>query len=192
MKENASGAGQSQIDYFPISAVLDHGHRKSAASLASTADPPGDEEPGRSPSGRSAGAVTFVCEDWPHSHNPATAGPFEVILAFSVVKWIHLQGLDAGLRNFFTKCAQCLAPEGYLVLEIQPWSSYTKAVGPRKSPHLQHHLNQLQLRPERFGELLTELGFAHVGTVDALARPICIFQTRSESRTAQEGEAGGE
>ena len=46
---------------------------------------------------------------------------------FSVSKWIHLNGGDAGLKNFFERVYGALVPGGTFVLEAQPRESYTKA-----------------------------------------------------------------
>lgn len=44
-----------------------------------------------------------------------------------MTKWIHLHKLNAGLLKFFSKCFTTLLPGGRLVLEPQPFSTYSKS-----------------------------------------------------------------
>ncbi|EEB05545.2 Bin3 family protein [Schizosaccharomyces japonicus yFS275] len=63
---------------------------------------------------------------------PSRCRRFDTILAFSVVKWIHLNFGDNGLLDFFEQVSQLLRPEGTFVLELQEWKSYEKAA--KKNP----------------------------------------------------------
>ena len=148
------------VDYYPMSTVLRHGRIPASASAAS-----------HWPS------VKFVAADWVVSTDPALAGPYDVILALSVVKWIHLQHLDEGLVKFFRKCKTSLASGGYLILEAQGWDSYLKAVRPNAAPHFAKNLERLQYRPETsFARLLHDEGFNLYVTSDQLRRPISIYR----------------
>ena len=51
---------------------------------------------------------------------------YDVILALSLTKWIHLNWGDAGLRRTFRKMFRQLRPGGRLLLEPQSFASYTK------------------------------------------------------------------
>lgn len=52
---------------------------------------------------------------------------FFAFFRFSVSKWIHLNGGDAGLRRFFERVYGALVPGGTFVFEAQPRDSYVKA-----------------------------------------------------------------
>ncbi|KAI5780190.1 Bicoid-interacting protein 3-domain-containing protein [Peziza echinospora] len=116
------------------------------------------------------GRVEFKLEDWaaPGSENIVRGGGrvYDVILALSVVKWLHLEHGDQGLKTFFRNCRTSLRPDtGLLVIEIQGWDSYQKAVKKHKAPHLKGMLEKIEIHPEGgFDELLVgEMGFVFVG-----------------------------
>ncbi|KAG0707958.1 Bicoid-interacting protein 3-domain-containing protein [Suillus ampliporus] len=103
--------------------------------------------------------VTFRTTDWVKVKTPEDNNQYDIILGFSVSKWIHLNNKDEGLKEFFYRVHQCLKIGGVFVLEPQPWDSYSKAR--RMSETLKENAKHLQLRPDGFGELLEELGFSH-------------------------------
>jgi 7SK snRNA methylphosphate capping enzyme len=141
-----------------------------SASVASAATP--DQQ-----------TVEFFCEDWATSKNDKTSGPFDVILALNVVKWIHLQHLDQGLETFFRKCASSLKAGGYFVIEVQPWKSYLSAIHPKKAPHFKGNLELLKHRPETsYTELLEQNGLIHVATSEELPRRISVYRKEEELR----------
>ena len=168
--------------YFPISSVLDHGHR-----------PPPDPRRLRRLSRDGSGGeplgfpdnVEFRVEDWAldvpvagtDGQGAPPQGPYDTILALSVVKWIHLSRLDAGLERFLSRCGTSLRPEGYLVIELQPWSSYRAAVTkPHKAPHLAGNLAKLRLGPDDLGRLLLDRGLVELARSDVLPRPVHIYR----------------
>ncbi|KAI9762237.1 MAG: hypothetical protein M4579_000560 [Chaenotheca gracillima] len=181
---NSDLSPPAAADYFPISSILEHGHRPWPDDVQSALDRDvdicsvsRDEEPATFP-----GNVHFQCEDWVEGvqGSPASlagnAGSADVILALSVVKWVHLRHLDAGLNKFFLRCSQTLCTGGYLVLEIQPWSSYEKAVRPKKSPQLAANFALLQVKPDDFPALLDRYGFVSAAVSDELPRRICVYK----------------
>lgn len=165
----ANNSGEC-VDYFPMSAVLKHGYRFEPQSKAS-----------RSPTTVRAVSncprVRFVSGDWVVSADPASSGPYDIILALSVIKWIHLEHLDEGLVIFFRKCSSSLASGGYLIIELQPWDSYEKAIRPNTAPHFKESFQKLKFRPETsFAELLQEQGFSLYATTEALPRRISVYR----------------
>ncbi|KAH8704590.1 Bicoid-interacting protein 3-domain-containing protein [Phaeosphaeriaceae sp. PMI808] len=163
------GRWERTVDYFPISAVLTHGYRiepECKSSRGSTAS-----------ANSSWPRVSFVSADWVTTSVSDLSGPYDVILALSVIKWIHLEHLDQGLEMFFGKCAASLSPGGYLVIELQTWDSYEKAIRPNTAPHFSQAIKSLQYRPEiSFDELLAQEGLTLYASSNALPRPIKVYR----------------
>ncbi|KAF2277702.1 Bin3 family protein [Westerdykella ornata] len=166
----ATSDSERIVDYFPISVVLEHGYRfEPRTNIASQQD----SELATFPEWP---RVSFFSGDWVTSANRATEGPYDVILALSVIKWIHLEHGDDGLVTFFRKCASSLAPGGYLVIELQPWKSYERAVRPGVAPHFMESFRKLKYRPETsFSALLQEHGLHLCNESDALPRRISVY-----------------
>jgi SAM-dependent methyltransferase len=89
---------------------------------------------------------------------------YDVVLAFSVTKWIHLNGGDQGLLAFFRKLYEVLHSGGILLLEAQDWEGYAKAK--KLSPELSENYKQLALRPADFPKILADVGFKETTTSD--------------------------
>lgn len=85
---------------------------------------------------------------------------YDLILALSVTKWIHLAHFDTGLRRFFARIAKVLCPGGVFIVEPQPSKSY-KSLHKVTKPDSQQRQNWKSMRvmPEDFAWILThELG----------------------------------
>ncbi|TIC16495.1 Bin3-domain-containing protein [Wallemia mellicola] len=86
---------------------------------------------------------------------------YDVILALSITKWIHLNGGDDGLILFFKKLYEALKEGGELVLEAQPVKSYQNAVSDMHQ--LKPTFEKLTIDPSQFEALLVnEIGFREV------------------------------
>lgn len=139
--------------------------------------------------------VTFRVSDWGDpSAEPAldlSEGPerLDVIMCFSVTKWIHLNHGDAGLLHLFRRAHECLAPGGILTLEPQPLKSYYKVYC--LSETTKQKFAQIQLWPESFPAFLTSgalrPGFqvlaqhSPTGASGSSQRHIWIFQKKCEA-----------
>ncbi|KAH7408697.1 S-adenosyl-L-methionine-dependent methyltransferase [Phaeosphaeria sp. MPI-PUGE-AT-0046c] len=158
---------ERSVDWFPMSAVLKYGYIEPDSQSSRGSIPP--------IASLQWPRVSFYAADWATDRD--STGFYDVILALSVIKWIHLEHLDQGLKSFFAKCVTSLAPGGHLVVELQTWESYEKAVRPNKAPHFLPNFKQLQYRPETsFDQLLADQGLVLCASSDALKRPIKIYR----------------
>ncbi|KAJ8494408.1 hypothetical protein ONZ51_g2342 [Trametes cubensis] len=122
--------------------------------------------------------VAFRTADWVHNEIPDDAEGYDVVLAFSISKWIHLNGGDEGLLKFFRRVYQVLGPGGTFVLEAQEWDTYGKAK--RMDPKLKENAKTLKLRPDDFERILQDIGFGpaeHLGAVGegGFRRPVDLY-----------------
>ncbi|KAF5351179.1 hypothetical protein D9756_008400 [Leucocoprinus leucothites] len=101
--------------------------------------------------------ITFRCADWTKDDIPEDKAGYDVVLALSITKWIHLNQGDDGLVAFFRKIHKVLHDGGHLILEPQAWESYAKAK--RMAEHLKENYQNIKLRPEDFTSVLNDIGF---------------------------------
>ncbi|QRV81906.1 7SK snRNA methylphosphate capping enzyme [Ceratobasidium sp. AG-Ba] len=122
--------------------------------------------------------VSFYASDWASQGCPADEVGYDVVIAFSVSKWIHIHGGDDGLKLFFSRVRDVLRKRssgGTFVLEAQPFSGYRSAI--RKAGT---RAKQITLSPDDFPALLAELGFSNpvrAGVVGegGFKRPVDIY-----------------
>jgi 7SK snRNA methylphosphate capping enzyme len=152
----------SEAHYYPVSSVIAHGHRRRDG---------GEEEE----------EASFRVEDWGSEEGEGQDGSlgekYDVLLALSVVKWVHLTWLDEGLVRFFARVHDALEVGGYFVFAPQDWKSYGSAV--RKNRALKGRLDELKVRPGEFGDMLTGLGFVLVcrfGGESGLSREVFVYR----------------
>ncbi|KIY45103.1 Bin3-domain-containing protein [Fistulina hepatica ATCC 64428] len=104
--------------------------------------------------------VRFRVADWVIETIPEDKDGYDVVLALSVTKWVHLNGGDDGLKQFFKRVHDVLRPGGVLVLEPQSWESYNNAKHMDEACiRLTENAKRLQLRPDDFGSVLESVGF---------------------------------
>lgn len=122
--------------------------------------------------------VTFRTADWVNHEIPEDADGYDVVLALSISKWIHLNDGDEGLLRFFRRVHSVLKSGGVFVLEPQEWDTYAKAK--RMDAKLKDNAKDLKLRPEDFERILRDIGFGptqHLGKVGegGFRRPIDVY-----------------
>ncbi|KAF9971722.1 hypothetical protein BGZ73_005251 [Actinomortierella ambigua] len=111
----------------------------------------------------------------------ADDGLWDVVLGFSLTKWIHLHHGDEGIKRFFHKVYKSLAPGGIFLMEPQKFSTYNKRA--KLMPEMYETYFSIQFKPDQFEQfLLEQVGFrraVHLGRLDSKAknlnRPIVMF-----------------
>jgi 7SK snRNA methylphosphate capping enzyme len=159
-------------NYFPISSILDHGHRRwPEPPYTQYADDENEEMASSTLPPPFPHNVTLLTTDFSlPSQTSVSESKYDIILALSVLKWIHISYQDAGMVSFFHRCHRFLLPGGRLVLEIQPWGSYEKAVK-KMGGGKEDVLETLKVRPEQFGDILEGVGFLREKVVEGEALP---------------------
>ncbi|KZT28080.1 Bin3-domain-containing protein [Neolentinus lepideus HHB14362 ss-1] len=122
--------------------------------------------------------LSFRTADWVEQDIPEDAEGYDVILAFSITKWIHLNGGDSAVLRFFKRVFTSLKSGGSFILEPQPWDTYGKAK--RMHPTLKETAKSLQLRPDNFEAELKKIGFTgarHLGLAGegGFKRPVDLY-----------------
>ncbi|KAI0637976.1 Bicoid-interacting protein 3-domain-containing protein [Trametes polyzona] len=138
--------------------------------------------PAAAPHGKEADVfphnVVFRTADWVNTEIPDDAEGYQVVVAFSISKWIHLNNGDEGLVKFFRRVYEALSPGGTFVLEPQEWDTYAKAR--RMDPKLKENAKNLKLRPDGFEQILRDIGFSpaqHLGSTGegGFRRPVDLY-----------------
>ncbi|KAH8832953.1 Bicoid-interacting protein 3-domain-containing protein [Flagelloscypha sp. PMI_526] len=122
--------------------------------------------------------ITFRVADWVVTSIPEDKEGYDVILGFSITKWIHLNSGDEGIRAFFGRVHSLLKSGGQFILEPQDWENYGRAR--RIDKKLKESMQTLTLRPDDFDTLLQNQGFSspvHCGTPGegGFKRPVLIY-----------------
>lgn len=104
--------------------------------------------------------IEFILGDFMQLNyfNALTFAP-EVILLFSITKWLHLNHGDAGMLRLFDALFSVLPSGGILVVEPQEWANYQQAR--KKNKELRAMFRTLELRPN-FDRELRNAGFTFI------------------------------
>ncbi|XP_054721216.1 probable RNA methyltransferase Y17G7B.18 [Uloborus diversus] len=96
------------------------------------------------------------CEEYLETQKPE----FDTILCLRVTKWIHLNFGDEGLKMAFKRMFAQLRTGGHLILEPQPWFTYSASK--RITPSIYKTYCSLNMKPDAFCDFLLskEVGFS--------------------------------
>ncbi|KIK94723.1 hypothetical protein PAXRUDRAFT_142254 [Paxillus rubicundulus Ve08.2h10] len=158
---------ESEVDedaYFPISCEQSHGPLPIPSNATGEHAFPHN--------------VTFRTVDWVTEDSTNDEPNYDVVLALSVTKWIHLNHGDDGIKKFFIRVYKNLKQGGVFILEPQAWDTYGKAR--RMDQRLKDNAKGLRVRPDGFNDLLQGLGFAppqHLGSPGegGFRRPVDLY-----------------
>ncbi|KAF9291661.1 hypothetical protein BGZ68_002983 [Mortierella alpina] len=84
---------------------------------------------------------------------------WDVIIGFSLTKWIHLHHGDQGIKRFFQDVYKSLAPGGLFLVEPQAYSTYNRRC--KILPKMKEHYDAMTFMPDHFRDYLLsdEVGF---------------------------------
>lgn len=158
---------------FPVSMAICHGPIAAAAL-------PGRRESVTFPNNVFFVQGNYILED--EVLLEAQRPEFDTILCLSLTKWVHLNWGDGGIKCLFKRMFLQLRPGGRMVLEAQPFHSYSKK---KKMTEMTYkNYSAIRLRPEMFTDYLLspEIGFTSCQLIDipshaskGFQRPIYLF-----------------
>jgi 7SK snRNA methylphosphate capping enzyme len=125
--------------------------------------------------------IYFRLSDW--VHESFMGEKYDIILALSITKWIHLNNGDGGIRHFFNKVHKSLHKNGIFILEPQDFKGYKKRAG--MTMKMLTNYKELEFLPEHFnGFLVKKVGFKLLQVIepenaqDGFDRIIYIYQKK--------------
>ncbi|TDL19604.1 Bin3-domain-containing protein [Rickenella mellea] len=121
--------------------------------------------------------VIFRTADWLKTRIVEDENGYDVVLALSITKWIHLNEGDDGILCLFRRVFSVLHPGGAFVLEPQEWETYAKAK--RLDNRLKENAKQLTLRPDNFRNVLEGIGFTFIQNLGTTGKGGLVSQTSS-------------
>jgi len=119
-------------------------------------------------------------------------GKYDTITCFSVSKWVHLNGGDSKLLEFFCRLYSLVRSGGRVIIEYQPWKSYENNKG--TSDTTKAIFPTIQIKPDLFEWVLTFIvgfeiearGGVHLDHAKGFDRPILVLR-----RPVSTSSAGG-
>ncbi|EGG21881.1 hypothetical protein DFA_01767 [Cavenderia fasciculata] len=102
--------------------------------------------------------IGFYQQNFLEDHKFDTEGSYDVIMALSITKWVHLNWGDQGIKDFFKKIYKLLSKGGVFIMEPQKFRGYSKRKG--LSKEMIETYNTIRFKPEEFTDyLINQVGF---------------------------------
>ncbi|KAL3994279.1 Bicoid-interacting protein 3 (Bin3) family protein [Acanthocheilonema viteae] len=131
--------------------------------------------------------IWFRCENYVLEKDElldAVKEEYDVIMALSITKWIHLNWGDAGIKRFFKRVYRHLRPGGLFILEAQSFETYKKRA--KLTKDINEMYKAIEFMPNAFQEyLVVDIGFDFCQYVDppkahtkGFERPIQVYRKR--------------
>ncbi|XP_078697315.1 7SK snRNA methylphosphate capping enzyme-like [Branchiostoma floridae x Branchiostoma belcheri] len=138
-------------DSFPVSMAIQYGPMAAGGLV-------GEQEAKQFPNNVFFTQANYVPDR--ESRVQAQQPEYDVILALSLTKWIHLNWGDAGMKRTFQRVFRQLRPGGRFIVEPQPWKSYGRKK--KLTERIFTNYKQIQFRPHQFVEYLlsADVGFS--------------------------------
>ncbi|KAK6103487.1 Bicoid-interacting protein 3 (Bin3) family protein [Brugia pahangi] len=131
--------------------------------------------------------IWFRCENYVLEKDElldAVKEEYDVIMALSITKWIHLNWGDAGIKRFFKRVYRHLRPGGLFILEPQSFETYKKRS--KLTKDISDMYKAIEFMPNAFQEyLIVDIGFDICQHIDppkahtkGFERPIQVYCKR--------------
>ncbi|KAM3719474.1 putative RNA methyltransferase Y17G7B.18 [Dirofilaria immitis] len=131
--------------------------------------------------------IWFRCENYVLEKDElldAVKEEYDVIMALSITKWIHLNWGDTGIKRFFKRVYRHLRPGGLFILEPQSFETYKKRA--KLTKDINEMYKTIEFMPDAFEEyLIVDIGFDFCQRIDppkaytkGFERPIQVYYKR--------------
>ncbi|MCP9261648.1 7SK snRNA methylphosphate capping enzyme [Dirofilaria immitis] len=112
--------------------------------------------------------IWFRCENYVLEKDElldAVKEEYDVIMALSITKWIHLNWGDTGIKRFFKRVYRHLRPGGLFILEPQSFETYKKRA--KLTKDINEMYKTIEFMPDAFEEyLIVDIGFDFCQRID--------------------------
>ncbi|OZC11964.1 hypothetical protein X798_01145 [Onchocerca flexuosa] len=112
--------------------------------------------------------IWFRCENYVLEKDElldAVKEEYDVIMALSITKWIHLNWGDVGIKRFFKRVYRHLRPGGLFILESQNFETYKKRA--KLTKDINEIYKTIEFMPNAFQEyLIVDIGFDFCQHID--------------------------
>ncbi|KAI1730527.1 bicoid-interacting protein 3 (Bin3) domain-containing protein [Ditylenchus destructor] len=114
--------------------------------------------------------IIFLCESYVFDTDEQlnkVSEEWDIITAISIVKWVHLNWGDRGLKRFFKRIFRNLTAQGRLIVNFENYDAYRRCRN-KMTPEMEKNFQQMSLLPEKYCDYLlsSEIGFSHHEVLD--------------------------